>query len=324
MKDAIGGYFELEIPQGAHYHKTAIRLNTARNCFEYILRTRAYKKVYIPYYTCDVMLEPIQRLGIGFQYYSIDENLSPILNHPCLQDIEDNRDVAFLYTNYFGLKQEEVRQLSGKIKNLIIDNVQAFYCEPISHTDTFYSARKFFGVPDGAYLYTDHILKNELCQDVSYEKMSHLLKRIDLSAEQGYVDFQTNDRALTGLPIRKMSKLTENLLASINYEQARHKRLENFNYLAKYLNRHNQLKLPEYIDCEVPMVYPFKINHHTLKQALIANKIFVATYWPNVFQWCTEDQLEYKLTRDIIPLPIDHRYGPKEMEIIIDVIKHTI
>lgn len=95
MKDAIGGYFELEIPQGAHYHKTAIRLNTARNCFEYILRTRAYKKVYIPYYTCDVMLEPIQRLGIGFQYYSIDENLSPILNHPCLQDIEDNREVAF-------------------------------------------------------------------------------------------------------------------------------------------------------------------------------------------------------------------------------------
>ena len=32
----IGGYFELELRGGEHYHKDAIRLNTARNCFEYV------------------------------------------------------------------------------------------------------------------------------------------------------------------------------------------------------------------------------------------------------------------------------------------------
>ena len=36
MEKAIGGYFELELRNGAHYHKDAIRLNTARNCFEYV------------------------------------------------------------------------------------------------------------------------------------------------------------------------------------------------------------------------------------------------------------------------------------------------
>ena len=51
MKE-IGGYFELELHKGGHYHPDALHLNTGRNCFEYILRAKGYKKVYIPYYTC--------------------------------------------------------------------------------------------------------------------------------------------------------------------------------------------------------------------------------------------------------------------------------
>ena len=49
MNGAIGGYFELELRSGERYHKDALCLNTARNCFEYILLARKYKKVYIPY-----------------------------------------------------------------------------------------------------------------------------------------------------------------------------------------------------------------------------------------------------------------------------------
>ena len=96
--DAIGGYFELELRKGEHYHKNALRLNTARNCFEYILLARKYKKVYIPYYTCEVMLQPLHKYHIGYEFYSIDMNLEP-------QDlISLNDNEAFLYTNYFGLK----------------------------------------------------------------------------------------------------------------------------------------------------------------------------------------------------------------------------
>ena len=37
LKEAIGGYFELELSKGEHYHKGALRLNTARNCLESLL-----------------------------------------------------------------------------------------------------------------------------------------------------------------------------------------------------------------------------------------------------------------------------------------------
>ena len=46
--EAIGGYFELELRKGGHYHKKALKLNTARNCFEYVLHVRHYCKVYLP------------------------------------------------------------------------------------------------------------------------------------------------------------------------------------------------------------------------------------------------------------------------------------
>lgn len=72
MKLPIGGYFSLELPFSEEYHKDAIRLNTGRNCLEYILRVRKHSKVYIPYYTCDVLLEPFEKLGIRYEFYHIN------------------------------------------------------------------------------------------------------------------------------------------------------------------------------------------------------------------------------------------------------------
>lgn len=169
---AIGGYFGLELRHGEYYHKYAIRLNTARNCFEYVLRSRQYTKIYIPYYTCEVMLEPLNKLGVQYEFYSVNEKLEPIV----LPDFKENE--AFLYTNYYGLKQDCVLKLAGRFGNrLIVDNAQAFYAKPIQGIDTFYSARKFFGVADGAYLYTDKLLEEEFPQDESFDRMSSFVEK---------------------------------------------------------------------------------------------------------------------------------------------------
>ena len=67
-----------------------------------------------------------------------------------------------------------------------------------------------------------------------------------------------------------------------------------------------------------PLVYPYFAEEETLKNKLIEKKIFVATYWPNVLEWCKEDTLEYQLANRIIAIPIDQRYGEKEMNYIIN------
>lgn len=311
----IGGYFELELPKGEHYHKNAIRLNTARNCFEYVLRARGYTKVYIPYYTCEVMLESIKKLDLNYEFYHINEQLEP----KSLPRLSENE--AFLYTNYFGLKQNCVKRLATEYdSHLIVDNAQAFYAEPVPGVDTFYSARKFFGLSDGAYLYTDKALHQEFEQDCSFDRMSHLLKRVDLGAEAGYHDFRVNDDALIGQDIKTMSKLTEALLAGIDYESAKQARRSNYLFLDKELgsSNHIHLKLDE---STVPMVYPYLTNDTGLKKRLISEKVFVATYWPNVFGWCGEGDLEYSLAQNTCYLPVDQRYGVKDLKQVFDFIK---
>lgn len=309
----IGGYFELEISEGVSHHKDAISLNTGRNALEYVLITKKFKKVYLPYFTCEVVLEPFHKLNIDFEFYNIDENFEPIFDFGKLLEFE-----AFLYTNYFALKDNYISQISKKIKNLIIDNAQSFYSKPIEGNYTFYSPRKFFGVSDGAYLYTDTKLDHILQTDLSITRFSHHLKRIDTSAEEGYLEFINNDKSLESNPIKKMSKLTSRLLNSINYDRIAIVRKQNMAYLHRGLGDSNNLKL-DIESIEVPMVYPYWSTKE-IRMKLLKHKVYTATYWPNVKEWCSENDLEYRMMDEIVHLPIDQRYGVKEMELIVKII----
>lgn len=313
--EAIGGYFSLELPLREEYHKNAIRLNTGRNCLEYILRARRYKKVYVPYYTCEAVMEPINKLGIPYEFYHID------IHFEIRERFTLKADEALLYTNYFGLKQQYIERLAEKTgERLIVDNTQAFYAKAIAGIDTFYTCRKFFGVADGAYLYTDKLLDEEFELDESYDRMAHLLKRIDLSAEQGFADFRKVDDGMDNQPIRKMSKLTKRIMQSIDYDAAAKKRIENFLMLQGVLGEKNNLVLPLEDDA-VPMVYPFLAPVKELREKLIKNKVFVARYWPNVLDWTTEKDIEYLLAFQMQPLPIDQRYAEEDIERIIRIVK---
>lgn len=315
--NSIGGYFELELRKGAEYHPNAIALNTGRNALELILRVKKYKKVFIPYYTCDVILEPINRTNTLYEFYSITPNFEPVFDYSLIKENE-----GFLYTNYFGLKDAFINKLAKECKNLIIDNSQSFFSLPINKVPTFYSCRKFFGVPDGAYLYLDGVSGNEFLHDHSENRFAHLLKRIELGAEAGYDDFKSIENSLIGQPIMQMSKLTQALLSNIDYAFVQKKRRENFLFLHDKLSKFNKIE----IDIKknfVPMVYPFLTKNLKLKQKLINKNVYVATYWPNVIDWTTNDTFEYKYTQQIIHLPIDQRYTLVNITEVIKIIKQV-
>jgi len=317
--NAIGGYFELELPRGEEYHKNAIRLNTGRNAFEYLLRAKRYQKVYFPFYTCDVMLEPIKKLNIDYSFYSIDKDFRPVFNYDVIE-----QNAVFVYTNYFGLCDKIVKEVSKKCKNLIVDNSQAFYSKPQSGVDTFYSPRKFFGVPDGAYFYSDTLIDDSFETDISYQRFEHLLGRIDKNAEEFYLAFKNNDVALSNQPIKLMSKLTQKLLSGIDYQNIAEIRRENFDFLNSQLKVHNQLIL-NLDNSAIPMVYPFMVsNGEQLKKILIQNRVFVATYWPNIKDWVSDDSVEMNLFQNLITIPIDQRYCINDLKEIVHLINSNV
>ena len=307
----IGGYFELELPVYPELHADAIALNSGRFCLEYVLRCRHYKKVYVPYFTCDSAIEPIKKLGIPYEFYHIDKE------YRIIGEIRLNDGEALMYTNYWGLQDAYCQLLASKYgRRLILDYTQAFYSEPIIGIDTFYSCRKFFGVPDGGYLYTDAQADFAIAQDESYMRMSSLVKRIDISPEAGFQDFHEISSMFHEMPIRKMSNFTKRMMGGIDYEHAVRRRIDNYNTLQQQLGG-RKLNFGE-----VPMVFPYTSEAgQELRRNLIANKVFVAKYWPNVDEWAGEHALETWMANHILPLPIDQRYGSEDMERIVKIIR---
>ena len=315
MKE-IGGYLELEEFSGKEYYPNAIPVNNARNGLLYLLKARKIQKLFIPYYLCDSVSSLCEREGYAYEFYPIHEDFTP--------DFASNlKNKEYLYVvNYFGrLDEAKINELKSTYQNVILDNVQAFFQQPIPGVDTIYSCRKFFGVSDGGYVATDAKLTEKISMDVSMDRMRHLLGRYEgSSASVFYGDFKANDHGFRTLELRMMSRLTHNLLRAIDYERTKTKREENYAYLAKRLQTINGLPNMSPVG---PYMYPFYCHDGMeIKKKLVEKKIFIPTLWPNVLQ-CNKF-LEKDYAENILPLPCDQRYDLEDMKSLCDILAGMI
>lgn len=313
----IGGYFGLDKLINNEYHKGLIRLNTATNALLYLLKVQDINKVYIPYYLCSSVSEKLIKNGYEIEYYKVDIEFRPIINK-----VMEENEVLYI-VNYFGqISNEQICVFKNKYKKIVIDNTHAFFQKPLLNVDTIYSCRKYFGVPDGAYLYTEKNLTEELEVDVSKDRMEHILGRFEGNASDYYLNFQKVDHVLQDLPIKLMSNLTNNLLGAIDYETVRQIRNENYAFLENEFNEVNQLQL------NTPngaFAYPLYIeNGLEIKKILAKKKLYIPTLWSNALKSTEEESLEYRYSANILPIPCDQRYGINDMEYITNLIKEVI
>lgn len=312
---AIGGYFELaDFGEGSFPHIDGILLNTGRNSLEYILRCLGnVKRAFIPYYDCEVILEPLKKLRIPWVFYHINTHFE-MVDDICLQDGD-----YIIVNNFWGIKDAYVNSLAKRYgDHLIVDCAQAFFAKPIPGVHSFYSPRKFIGVADGGIAYMCG--KNGasiIGTEITELHDSHLYIRKECGAEAGFEAYRENERKLDNQPIRMMSQTTERILDHIDYEKVVSRRRENFAYLHSALGERNLVDLPDLQSFACPMVYPFLADNPSLRHKLIENGVFVATYWPNVIQWTGSDSVEYELAEKLIPLPIDQRYALADMRRIL-------
>lgn len=322
--NSLGGYLPLElVDYGSVYHDNAIQLNSGRNCLEVILREKSIRKIFLPYFVCDVVMEPITRLNVQYEFYFLDNNLYPIL--------ADTREIthdcsAILYVNYFGLCTTNVQNLTRTYSNCIIDCSQAFFQQHIGGCPTFYSPRKFFGVPDGGQLYLE-VEYNEVSlleRDYSVDRMTHLLTRLDSGAERGYKFFQTNERALSQIPVMAMSNLTSRILRSIDFSKHKKMRRKHFEIYHERLGQFNEFSQDLLNSKDTyPMVYPLLNERNSLvREKLLNDKVYTATYWPNVLSALKDSKelLEYNLSSDLLALPVDQNLTTREIGYIIELV----
>ncbi len=308
MTEAIGGYFGTEpllsSPDG-ELHPGVPTVNIGRSGLRRIMQVRDIRRLWIPDYNCRSVVTYLNLWEIPYETYAVDDDLEPAL--PKLSQGD-----ALVYVNYFGLKTAACRRLETSNIPLILDLTQAFYYRPLPGTFAFSSARKFFGLPDGGYVFGLSPEEADLpAWEIPDEYFAPLRLRASGDVSGGYAKFK--EIKYYRLPTAAASAFSRNAMQRIDYAGVAARRRENFAFYRKHLQPTNLVRMNLEKD-DVPLCYPYRpaAEAASLRAKLIERSIFVPIYWPK----CDKP----KWIDETIFLPLDQRYGREEMQRVIQTL----
>ena len=273
-----------------------IKLNLARNCLKYICKAYGINKILLPYYTCPVVWNSLREESCEVKFYHIDKDFLPT------EKLKKNDFI--LYTNYFGINSKNCKKLAKKYPNIIIDNSQGFFSEPLGLA-SFNSLRKFFNVQNGAYLFTS----KQLEQVFEVDK----IELQPVSMQEDYEKFLKNELFLDAQKqIKTISPKVEKMMNDIDFETESIKRVRIFKQYEKVLKNFNNIQLDLNIG-DIPYCYPFSPNSEIIKRKLWSKNLVLLQLWKNF----PKSFVESEFLNDTIALPLDNaEYAEKIIEII--------
>ena len=322
MTKEYGGYLPLELPKDrGHYYtsktsESVLKLNSGRTAFYCAALDSGMERIHLPYFTCKETRLPFDDLGIEVVEYFIDENFMPKLTEYSEKDY-------VLWTNYYGNSSQEIIDAVIRIyPNLIIDNCHAFFSQPMEGAYNCYSARKFFGVNDGAYLIKSSLSSFDQLQiDQSTSHARHLIDQIESGTNSGYLFSLNNEERLLG-NYKKMSRFTEKILGTLNYEDIKIRRRENFLAYQETLQLLNSFPID--LTSETHFYYPFLFEQENLRDELIKKKVYNPQWWKHVIDKLPETSFESRLAKFTILLPLDQRYESQDIQDVCEILLKCI
>lgn len=318
---AIGGYFELALTRSDSVNpfRSMYAYHSARAALLAVLKAGKPATLWLPNYICDAVIAAANASNVPVLFYNLNPDLS------VKSDLEIGTTDWLLYVNYFGICDVHERALLQRFapSKLIFDHAQALFSPPLSGVSTIYSPRKFLGLPDGGLLSTSLTVEVlEPDETASLQRCQHLLKRLALSPEAGYADYQNAETTLTKISTAGMSNLTRQLLNTSDMHSIQRRRNRNFRFLHKKLKSLNQFSLNA-DTTKGPLCYPFlpaRQVGNLLRATLLEQRIFVPRYWPEAVARSPEFSLEYTLATQLLPLPCDQRYDESDLSYMAELI----
>ena len=185
----VGGYLKSDLlKKKVKPYFSSTLFSNARTCLSVILDNLSISKLYIPSYICNSLIDVIRKKNIAYEVYTIDLKFLPTENFKLASS------EFFLYVNYFGVCSINIRKLNNIYgKQLIIDNSMAFFANNNEYI-CFNSARKFFGVPDGAYISGIKVKHNLKKRKSNFNY--HINLRDNCRVFEGYNLYLNNEKRL--------------------------------------------------------------------------------------------------------------------------------
>lgn len=312
-REEYGGFLPLELKSTGEYYSydknNMIRLNCAKAGISILLDTMKVNKIYIPYYLCPNVCKEIENHKKEVIYYRLDNNLLP-------ESIPDDAGNCIYLVDYFGIMDSKISAFADQFQfsKIIMDNSHSFYHKPIMKENIYniYSCKKFFGVPDGAYLIAKHLEVMKLKKTFSSENAQYLLKCLEHGTNYCYKEKKGVDNLISE-NYGSMSVLAEKILSSIDYEFVKCQRINNLRIYEEAFANINSIEIENE---SVPYMYPLNVGAN-IKKALVEQKIYVPTLWGHLLQNANKESLEFRLSDETIFLPLDQRYNETDIKYVI-------
>ena len=291
-----------------------------------IFKYRKIRKVLLPSYCCESMIQPFLSMGIDVQFYQVDFSH---INYP----YENDADVILLidffgYTNPKNYEIARVEKQAGKI--IIYDATHKINGNPQvqQYADySFCSYRKWF------FCNCSQAIKHNgsFSKDITLTTNNHYIDIRNKAAlkKAEYIAGATNEKDVFLSEFSQAEHILDNDYVGYSGEQVSFdineilsKRRENAEYLISQLRKFSEIKLwkEEIQSGDAPLFVPILVEPHIrngLRSALIKENIYCPIHWPkSSFHGACNELYDMELS-----LICDQRYDIADMERMIKVIK---
>lgn len=321
-----------------HDKRHTVYCNTGRNAIQTVINANsAIKKVYLPAFTCDSVIEPFIKSGLEIKYYSIEKDLTNI--NGLYQQLIKEKDTCFIYLqSYFAsYSTDMIKENIRNYKNAVIieDITHSLFDEITFRNADYYigSIRKWCGIGEGAVICCDEELNLDLSDNELvdyYEKIGRLHKsyfengcapEMKLQLRKEYDKF---NRILENKPIQFISEKAKAIINSLDADYLRNQRRQNYMDMLSLASEFAFIQ-PIFAKLDkktVPLYFPFFCGKRDeFKDFAIEHKLYTPIIWPESDYIKNSPYLDKEIYDKILCFPIDQRYGRKNMIRIFEIVK---
>lgn len=319
----IGGFFGLEpadaaaaSPAGFEFPHRLLFWN-ARAALAHLLSALSIRRVWLPAYVCAEPAQAAARDGREVRFYPVGGGLSP--DPDVLAKLLRPGD-AVLGVDYFGARVPGLPELAPRFPDVvwIQDRAQALWPDAQPWGDhLLYSPRKVLGAPDGGVLVSRTPLP---APDWAEPPDPRLAEPARMRAEdpQGvdndaWFPLYRAAEAAMSCELRPMSAAARAVVEAADTAALAGRRRRNAELLYAQVGEAALLPAGRLLPA-APLGVPVLTEDAGVTSArMAAARIFCARHWAELPSPPDQFPAEHALSRRLLTLPCDHRYGDEDM-----------
>jgi len=340
------------IPDGTNYFLMSNGRASIRLILKRILKVGKGDEVLLPAYVFQGLLDPFKESDMTIKFYKLNRDLTMDASD-IRRKINENTKVLFIM-HYFGFPQpvEQLKDLREAYPScsVIEDIVQSFFTTCLDSSlgrfgdFSFNVYMKYVPTPDGSLL-----IINRPIGDLDWRNWQ--FKRLMYTGSR-YIAMNLKNLYLKGYPVPKnwflslfkyaarlmeeypmfaeMSWISRRLLDKMDYDGIIVKRRDNFQYLLDNWDSASIIPLfPNLPSSVCPMGFVVLAEDRDyVRRELSKAKIYCPVHWRPTSEGDgnllareidpEEFPVSWEISRKIMMIPIDQRYGKNEMDYILD------